>query len=97
MDSIYAYDDASLYVNLFTPSRLDWAQRNITVTQTTDFPVGGELATAPSPLGTTHTNTSPPSLLPLPLPLPLSHTNTSFLRPFSLQKNINYTNRGFAK
>ncbi|KAH9908500.1 secreted protein [Xylariomycetidae sp. FL2044] len=47
MDSIYGYDDdeeddeaSSLYVNLFTPSRLDWSQRGVSVTQTTSFPVG---------------------------------------------------------
>ncbi|KAI0204814.1 DUF1680-domain-containing protein [Astrocystis sublimbata] len=39
MDSIYAYDSSSLYVNLFTPSKLNWQQRDITVTQTTTFPV----------------------------------------------------------
>ena len=41
MDSIYAYDDSSLYVNLFTPSTLDWSQRGVKVTQATDFPVSG--------------------------------------------------------
>ncbi|RYO81282.1 hypothetical protein DL766_002702 [Monosporascus sp. MC13-8B] len=41
MDSIYAYDNSSLYINLFTPSRLNWSQRNTTITQTTYFPVGG--------------------------------------------------------
>ncbi|KAK7402619.1 hypothetical protein QQX98_011631 [Neonectria punicea] len=39
-DSIYFYDSSSLYVNLFTPSVLTWKQRGITVTQTTDYPVG---------------------------------------------------------
>lgn len=41
MDSIYAYDDSSLYVNLFTPSKLNWSQRNTMITQVTNFPVGG--------------------------------------------------------
>ncbi|CAJ2513997.1 Uu.00g021160.m01.CDS01 [Anthostomella pinea] len=40
MDSIYAYDESSLYVNLFTPSKLNWIQRSTTVTQTTTYPVG---------------------------------------------------------
>ncbi|KAI8628199.1 hypothetical protein F5Y19DRAFT_465238 [Xylariaceae sp. FL1651] len=39
MDSIYGYDSSSLYVNLFTPSKLTWSQRGVTVTQTTAFPV----------------------------------------------------------
>ncbi|GAB4000620.1 glycoside hydrolase family 127 protein [Glycomyces albus] len=39
MDSVYGFDDAGLYVNLFTPSVLDWSDRGLTVTQTTDFPV----------------------------------------------------------
>jgi DUF1680 family protein len=40
MDSIYGYDSSSLYINLFTPSKLTWSQRSVTVTQTTSFPVG---------------------------------------------------------
>ncbi|KAI0508799.1 hypothetical protein F5B22DRAFT_384784 [Xylaria bambusicola] len=40
MDSIYAYDSSSVYVNLFTPSKLNWSQRGVTITQTTTFPVG---------------------------------------------------------
>ncbi|GAW10805.1 hypothetical protein ANO14919_001400 [Xylariales sp. No.14919] len=40
MDSIYGYDSSSLYVNLFTPSKLTWPQRDVTVTQETTFPVG---------------------------------------------------------
>ncbi|KAJ8105604.1 hypothetical protein ONZ43_g7363 [Nemania bipapillata] len=40
MDSIYGYDSSSLYVNLFTPSKLTWSQRGVTITQTTAFPVG---------------------------------------------------------
>ncbi|KAI1817935.1 hypothetical protein GGS20DRAFT_574501 [Poronia punctata] len=39
MDSIYGYDSDSLYVNLFTPSELTWEDRNVTITQTTDYPV----------------------------------------------------------
>lgn len=40
MDSIYwrDADDSTLYVNLFTPSKLTWTERHITVTQDTDFP-----------------------------------------------------------
>jgi DUF1680 family protein len=41
MDSIYFHDDdASLFVNLFIPSVLNWKERNVTITQTTAFPVG---------------------------------------------------------
>jgi len=39
MDSIYFHDDSTLYVNLFTPSVLNWSQRNTTITQTTTYPV----------------------------------------------------------
>lgn len=41
MDSIYFHDNnnSTLYVNLFTPSVLTWSQRDVTVTQTTAFPV----------------------------------------------------------
>lgn len=42
MDSIYAYDDSSLYINLFTPSKLNWSQRNTMITQVTNFPIGGK-------------------------------------------------------
>lgn len=38
-DSIYFYDDTTLYVNLFTPSTLNWSDRDTVITQTTDFPV----------------------------------------------------------
>jgi len=41
MDSIYFYDSSSLYVNLFTPSILNWSQRGLTVTQSTTFPISG--------------------------------------------------------
>lgn len=39
-DSIYfrSADDKTLYVNLFIPSTLDWAERKVKVTQRTDFP-----------------------------------------------------------
>jgi DUF1680 family protein len=40
MDSIYWHDNATLYVNLFTASVLQWSQRDVTVTQTTTYPVG---------------------------------------------------------
>lgn len=37
-DSIYFYDSDSLYVNLFTPSKLNWKARDVTITQSTTFP-----------------------------------------------------------
>ncbi|MET7452144.1 beta-L-arabinofuranosidase domain-containing protein [Streptomyces sp. NPDC005574] len=39
MDSIYFHRDNTLTVNLFVPSVLNWAERGITVTQTTAYPV----------------------------------------------------------
>ncbi|KAI5920599.1 secreted protein [Camillea tinctor] len=41
-DSVYGRsgDDRTLYVNLFTPSKLTWAARGATVTQTTSYPAG---------------------------------------------------------
>jgi DUF1680 family protein len=39
MDSIYFYDNSALYVNLFTPSNLDWKQRNVKIQQATTFPL----------------------------------------------------------
>jgi DUF1680 family protein len=39
MDAIYAYDSSSLYVNLFMPSTLNWSQKEITITQATNYPV----------------------------------------------------------
>lgn len=39
-DSVYFYDESSLYVNLFTPSVLSWTERGVKVMQTTEFPVG---------------------------------------------------------
>lgn len=39
MDSIYFQDGGNmLYVNLFTPSVLAWSARNLTITQSTNFP-----------------------------------------------------------
>ncbi|ONI92060.1 hypothetical protein ALI22I_06425, partial [Saccharothrix sp. ALI-22-I] len=38
-DSIYFHNGTTLTVNLYTPSVLTWSERNITVTQTTGFPV----------------------------------------------------------
>ncbi|KAK7946368.1 uncharacterized protein PG986_010689 [Apiospora aurea] len=38
MDAIYGYDDASLYVNLYAPSTLNWSQKGVRVTQAGDFP-----------------------------------------------------------
>lgn len=38
MEAIYFHDDAGLYVNLFIPSSLEWTDRGVTLTQTTDFP-----------------------------------------------------------
>ncbi|EMR66457.1 putative secreted protein [Eutypa lata UCREL1] len=52
MDSIYAYDDSSLYVNLFTPSKLNWSQRNTMITQVTNFPVGDTITLTVSGSGT---------------------------------------------
>ncbi|XVV10097.1 beta-L-arabinofuranosidase domain-containing protein [Actinoplanes sp. CA-131856] len=40
MDSIYFYAGTTLTVNLFVPSVLTWAQRGITVTQSTTYPAG---------------------------------------------------------
>ncbi|MGW2047269.1 beta-L-arabinofuranosidase domain-containing protein [Streptomyces sp. NPDC001858] len=39
-DSVYfkSADGASLYVNLYSPSTLDWAEKGVTVTQTTEYP-----------------------------------------------------------
>ena len=37
-DSIYFHDDSSLYVNLFAPSELTWAERGVRVVQETRFP-----------------------------------------------------------
>ncbi|MEV5516792.1 beta-L-arabinofuranosidase domain-containing protein [Streptomyces flaveolus] len=39
-DSVYfaAADGSALYVNLYSPSTLTWAEKGVTVTQTTDYP-----------------------------------------------------------
>jgi hypothetical protein len=37
-DSIYWHDDEGLYVNLFVPSELDWAEKGLKVRQEGDFP-----------------------------------------------------------
>jgi len=37
-DSIYFHDDASLYVNLFIPSELNWQKKGLKVRQETRFP-----------------------------------------------------------
>ncbi|GIE76391.1 hypothetical protein Aph02nite_23410 [Actinoplanes philippinensis] len=39
MDSVYFYNGTTLTVNLYVPSVLTWAQRGITVTQATTYPV----------------------------------------------------------
>jgi DUF1680 family protein len=40
MDSIYFFSGTTLLVNLYTPSTLTWSERGITVTQSTNYPVG---------------------------------------------------------
>lgn len=35
---IYSHSDDDLYVNLFIPSSVEWKEKGITLTQTTDFP-----------------------------------------------------------
>ena len=35
---IYAHKDNSLYVNMFIASTLDWNEKNIMITQSTNFP-----------------------------------------------------------
>ncbi|KAJ3565193.1 hypothetical protein NPX13_g7589 [Xylaria arbuscula] len=52
MDSVYGYDSSALYVNLFTPSKLTWSQRSVTITQTTTFPVGDTTTLTVSGSGT---------------------------------------------
>lgn len=39
-DSVYfkAADGSALYVNLYSPTTLDWSEKGVTVTQTTDYP-----------------------------------------------------------
>jgi DUF1680 family protein len=38
MDSIYFHTKDTLYVNLFTPSKLNWSQRQVSITQDTEYP-----------------------------------------------------------
>lgn len=45
-DSIYWHDPATLYVNLFIPSRLDWRARGLTVDLETRYPMDGEVTLA---------------------------------------------------
>jgi hypothetical protein len=42
-DTIYSHDDATLYVNLFIPSRVNWKGKGVVVTQHSDFPVGDKM------------------------------------------------------
>lgn len=37
-EMIYAHDDQDLFVNLFIPSTLSWKEKNLSVTQLTNFP-----------------------------------------------------------
>lgn len=39
MDSIYFHTQDTLYVNLFTPSKLNWSQRQVSITQSTEYPL----------------------------------------------------------
>lgn len=39
-EMIYSHKASDIYVNLFIASTLDWKQKNITITQTTQFPFG---------------------------------------------------------
>lgn len=38
MDSVYFHDDETLYVNLFTPSKLTWSEKGVTLVQDSEFP-----------------------------------------------------------
>ena len=42
-DSIYFHDADSLYVNLFIPSRLNWDEKGLTLTQQTAYPRGNRI------------------------------------------------------
>jgi len=42
-DSIYFYDDSSLYVNLFIPSVLNYHDKGLTVIQQTNYPLDGAI------------------------------------------------------
>ncbi len=37
-EMIYAHDDENIFVNLFIPSKLEWEEKGISLTQNTDFP-----------------------------------------------------------
>ncbi len=39
--AIFAHDDSSLYINLFIPSQLTWAERGLAVKMDTDYPTTG--------------------------------------------------------
>jgi DUF1680 family protein len=42
-DSIYFYNDSTLYVNLFIPSELKYREKNLTVIQQTRYPLDGDI------------------------------------------------------
>ena len=40
---IYAHNDNDLYINLFIPSRLTWKEKNVILSQTSNFPEDGKI------------------------------------------------------
>ncbi|KXG46870.1 Six-hairpin glycosidase [Penicillium griseofulvum] len=40
MDSIYFYNDSTLFINLFMSSVLNWREKGVTLKQSTNYPVG---------------------------------------------------------
>lgn len=40
MDSVYFYNDSTLFINLFMSSTLEWPDKGITLKQSTSYPVG---------------------------------------------------------
>ncbi len=55
-EAIYFHDDNGIYVNLFIPSRVNWREKGIRLTQTTTFPEDGTTrltVEADSPVNTT--------------------------------------------
>lgn len=42
-DSIYFYDESTLYINLFIPSVLDYRDKGLTIIQQTDYPLDGKV------------------------------------------------------
>ena len=43
-EAIYAYSpEKELFINLFIPSQLDWDERGLSITQTTDFPYNSQI------------------------------------------------------